>query len=149
MKCLAIALLIVSVVCTAYAAGDAETVVELTDKAVETFAAKGKDYTMKLLNASTGPLRKGAIYAFAVDFKGRILSHPVQEELRNSDSWELQDAKGKFLIQDFIKIAKEQNQGWCEYWWLRVNEASPTLKRTYIKKVPGEELLIGAGYYVK
>lgn len=159
MKKLAIVLLIVSVVGTAYAAGEAvgptngaadnEAVVEIVDKAVEMFPAKGKEYTMKLINASAGPLRKGALYAFAVDFNGRFLSHPVQQELRGHEAWELKDAKGKLFVQDFIKIAKEQGQGWSEYWWLRVNESAPTLKKTYVKKVPGEDILVGAGYYVK
>jgi hypothetical protein len=78
------------------------------NKAVDMFKAQGKDYTLKVFNASAGPLRKGAIYAFAVDFKGRMLSHQVQEDLRGQDTWELQDARGKFIVQDFIKIAKEQ-----------------------------------------
>jgi signal transduction histidine kinase len=159
VKKLAIVLLIVSVVGTVYAAGEAvgtsngagdnETVVDLVDKAVEMFPPKGKEYTMKLLNASAGPLRKGAVYVFAVDFKGRMLTHPVQQELRGQDSWEMKDAKGKLFVQDFVKIAQEQGQGWSEYWWLRVNEPAPTLKKTYIKRVPGEDILVGAGYYVK
>jgi signal transduction histidine kinase len=128
---------------------ESEVVVELVNKAVNIFKEKGKDYAIKVLNASAGPLRKGSLYAFAVDYKGQMLSHPTQEDLRGKDTWELQDAKGKFIIQEFIKIAKEQSQGWSEYWWLRVNESAPTLKRTYVKKVPSEDVLIGAGYYIK
>jgi cytochrome c len=161
MKKLAIVLLIVSVVGTAYAAGEAvgtangnaagenESVVELVDKAVELFPSKGKDYTMKLINASTGPLRKGTLYVYAVDFKGQMLGHPVQPELRGQNQWELKDAKGKTFIQELVKLAQEQGQGWYEYWWIRVNESAPTLKKTYVKKVPGEDIFVAAGYYVK
>ncbi len=59
-----------------------------------------------------------------------MLSHPTQEDLRGKDTWELQDAKGKFIIQDFIKIARDQGQGWYEYSWIRVGETTPTMKRT-------------------
>jgi cytochrome c len=150
MKKLAVVLFVLVVACSmAHAEGEEKLVVSLVDKAVDTFKAEGKDHTIKLLNASAGPFRKGSIYAFAVDFKGRNLSHPVQEDLRGRDTWEQQDAKGKFIVQDFVKIAKEQGQGWSEYWWLRVNENTPTLKKTYIKRVPGEDILVGAGYYVK
>jgi cytochrome c len=157
MKKLALVLLlIVSVVGTAYAAGEAvgtangngaenESVVELVDRAVEMFPSKGKDYTMKLINASAGPLRKGTLYVYAVDFKGQMLGHPVQPELRGQNQWELKDAKGKTFIQEIIKLAQEQGQGWYEYWWIRVSDSAPTLKKTYIKKVPGEEILVAAG----
>ncbi len=152
MKTLVVTILVVVLLLPAMATAqesDKDVVVGLVDNAVGFFKDKGKDYALKVLNASSGPLRKGAIYAFAVDYKGKMLSHPVQDDIRGKDTWELQDAKGKFIIQEFIKISKEQEQGWCEYWWLRVNEAQPTLKRTYVKKVPGEDILVAAGYYVK
>jgi cytochrome c len=149
MRKIAFMLCIVLAVSPAFAAGDSDTVMELVNKAMDMFKTQGKDYTLKALNASSGPLRKGAIYVFSVDFKGRFTTHPVQEDLRGQDAWELQDAKGKFIVQEFIKIAKEQGQGWCEYWWIRVGETTPTLKKTYIKRVPGEDLLLGAGYYIK
>jgi cytochrome c len=148
MKALAIGLVILSLACPAYAAQEDETVIQLVNQAVDAFKTKGKDQALKLIAASSGPLRKGSVYVFALDFKGKFVAHPVQEDLRGQDAWELQDAKGKFITQDFIKIAKDPGQGWTEYWWLRVNETSPTLKRTYIRRVPGEDLLVGAGYYV-
>ena len=149
MRKIALILIIVLAVCPAFATGDSDLVVELVNKAVDMFKTQGKDNALKVINATAGPLKKGAIYVFALDFKGRFVAHPVQEDLRGQDAWELQDAKGKFLVQEFIKIAKEQGQGWSEYWWIRVGETSPTLKKTYIKRVPGEDVIVGAGYYVK
>jgi cytochrome c len=149
MKKLALVLVIVSLACPAFGEGEDQMAMGLVNKALEFFKAQGKDQALKIVNASAGPLRKGSLYCFAMDFKGRFVAHPVQEDLRSHDAWELQDAKGKFITQEFIKIAKEQGQGWSEYWWLRVNEKTPTLKKTYIKRVPGEDMLIGAGYYVK
>jgi len=148
MKALAVGLVILSLACSAFAGQEDENVIQLVNQASDAFKTKGKDQALKLIAASSGPLRKGSIYVFAVDFKGRFVAHPVQEDLRGQDAWELQDAKGKFITQDFIKIAKEKGEGWSEYWWLRVNETTPTLKKTYIKRVPGEDLLVGAGYYI-
>jgi signal transduction histidine kinase len=149
MKKLALIVVIVLLAWPAYGDGEDQMVVGMVNKALEIFKAQGKDQALKVVNASSGPLRKGALYCFAMDFKGRMIAHPVQEDLRSQDAWELQDAKGKFITQDFIKVAKEQGQGWSEYWWMRVNETAPTLKKTYIKRVPGEDILVGAGYYVK
>ncbi len=134
-------------VCPAYAGSDAETAEDLVEKALVIFKTNSKDQAIKYCNATMGPLRKGSIYVFAVDFKGHMLSHPVQGDLRNRDTWELQDAKGTFIIQEFIKIAKGQGSGWIEYWWNRAGQAAATLKKTYIKRVPGEDILVGAGYY--
>ncbi|MGO9567104.1 MAG: cache domain-containing protein [Desulfomonilaceae bacterium] len=149
MKKLALIVVIVLLAWPAYGGGEDQMAVGMVDKAIELFKAQGKDQALKVVNASAGPLRKGALYCFAMDFKGRMLAHPVQEDLRGQDAWELQDAKGKFITQEFIKIAKEQGQGWSEYWWIRINETTPTLKKTYIKRVPGQDILVGAGYYIK
>jgi len=112
MKKLALALVLLSLACPVWADGEDQLVVDLVDKTLDFFKTQGKDYTLKLCNASAGPLRKGAIYVFVLDFKGTFVAHPVQEDLRRRDAWELQDAKGKFVVQDFIKIAKESGQGW-------------------------------------
>jgi cytochrome c len=151
MKSLALSILLFVIfpVLAAAETSDKDIVVELVDKSVTMFKQKGKDETIKTLNSPAGPLRKGALYAFAVTFKGQMLSHPTQEDLRGKDTWELQDAKGKFIIQEFIRIAKEHTQGWSEYSWIRVGETEPIMKRTYVKRVPGEDILVGAGYYIK
>ena len=71
MRKVAIVVLIVSLVCPAYAGSDSDTVVDLVNKAVEMFQAKGKDGALAYVNSTMGPLRKGALYVFATDFKVR------------------------------------------------------------------------------
>ncbi len=143
-----IAGIIVAILLPVLALANDAAVVGLVDKACDSWKEKGKDYTLKLISASSGPLRKGALYVFALDFKGRYVAHPVQEDLRGQDAWELQDAKGKFITQEFIKTAKgKDGSGWVEYDWLRVGENEPMKKRTFIKKIPGEDILVGCGYY--
>ena len=132
------------------ASADDATVEELVNKGVALWKEKGKDYTLKVVNASAGPLRKGSLYVFACDFKGKILAHPAQKDLVGVDQWELQDAKGRFLTQEFIKAAKSpEGFGWVDYDWMRVNESTPTPKRAFIKRVPGEDIFLGCGYYKK
>lgn len=146
------ALLTVLVIMTAplMASADDTMVVDLVNKATSIWHDKGKDYALKVINASAGPLRKGSLYVFASDFEGKMIAHPAQRDLRGQDEWELQDAKGKFLTQEFVKVAQSQvGYGWVEYDWIRVNETTPTKKRTYIKRIPGESAFVASGYYVK
>jgi signal transduction histidine kinase len=130
-------------------AGDKEVAVSLVDKAIASFQDKGKDYTLRLLNTIDGPFRKGPIYVFATSLQGVTLSHPANRNLRGKNVLRLKDARGKEFIKEFIAVAKDPGSGWVEYWWKRHGEKRATLKRSFIKRVPGEDFLVGAGFYIK
>ncbi len=127
----------------------AATVVSMVERAAASFGEKGKDYTLRLLNASGGTFRKGSLYVFAVDFEGTGLAHAANKKFRGKNVIDLRDANGGFVIQELIKIVKEKDAGWLEYWWKRTGESKPTLKKTYVKRVPGEDIFVGCGYYVE
>ena len=93
MRTVWVIILIGCLVCPAYAGTDNENCMELVNTAAEMFQKQGKDTALKYVNSLMGPLRNGAVYVFAVDFKGAMLGHPVQEDLRGHDAWELKDAK--------------------------------------------------------
>jgi cytochrome c len=122
---------------------------QLVDRAVAFYQEKGRDYALKVLNASHGPFIKGPIYTFTAQFDGRLIAHPVNKELLKINQYDLQDAKGKYFFREMVDVAKNPGSGWTEYWWLRHGEREPVMKRSYIKRVPSEEVFIGAGYYVK
>ena len=120
---------------------------ELVEKSIQFFSEKGKDYSLKVVGASNGPLRKeGGLYVFAFAFDGTGLAHPYNRDLLGPQ-WSLQDTKGKHFVQEFVKVAKEQGSGWSEYYWNKPGETKPVLKKTFIMRVPGEEILVGCGYY--
>jgi cytochrome c len=122
----------------------------LVNKAVTLFKDKGRDYALRVLNSSSGPFRKGELYVFAgsmTDFT--FLAHPVNPELLGTPQKDLKDAKGLLIFQEFVKVAQNPGQGWVEYWWLRHAEKEPTLKRSFIERVPGQDIFVGAGFYVK
>jgi len=151
MKTLALVLfavlfLVGSVGATADQENDAK---ELVQKAVQFFSEKGKDYALKVVGTSNGPFRKdGGLYVFAFALDGTGLAHPYNRNLL-SPQWSLQDVKGKYFIQDFVAVAKEKGSGWSDYYWNKPGETKPVLKKTYIMRVPGEEILLGCGYYVE
>ena len=150
MKTLSSVLAILVVIATPLmvSAQDA-TVEDLVNQAVAMWNKKGKDCTIKAIKTPVGPLRKGGIYMFAGDLSGKMLAHPTQPDLCKFDQWELQDASGKFIVQEFIRAAKSaEGFGYVEYDWIQVNQAEPTKKRTFIKRVPGKDIFVAAGYYL-
>ena len=121
---------------------------QLLNKAVSTIKEKGKDYTLKLIN-SRGPFAKGELYVFALNMDNVLVAHPYNKKIVGKNLHNLKDTKGKLFVQEFKKVAQDPGSGWVEYYWLRHGEKDGTLKRSYIKKVPGEDIYLGAGYYIK
>jgi cytochrome c len=137
-----------AMVATALADQESEAV-QLVENAAKVFQDKGKDYAIKLLNTSSGPFRKGELYVFAMNFDGVMLAHAANRDLVGSSQASLRDGKGDLIFPSMLAAAKGPGSGWTEYYWLRHGEKEPTLKRTYIKRIPGEDILLGAGFYVK
>jgi cytochrome c len=87
-------------------------------------------------------------YVFVYDMNCNIVGHPVMPHLRNKSAVGLKDAKGKLIGIDFVDIAKSpKGHAWTQYYWPKPGEKEPSLKVCYILKVPGKDLLVGAGFY--
>ena len=46
------------------------------------------------------------------------------------------------------EVAETKGSGWVEYMWAKPGEKEPSPKKSFVKKVPGENLYVGAGFYV-
>jgi cytochrome c len=132
------------------ASAEEETASQLVDSALAIWKDKGKEYALKVVNASAGRLKKGIFYTFAVDFSGTVVGHPMQTKLRGKNLWEAKDPNGKLFVQDMVKVAQSQEgSGWVEYEWERPDQSGMGTKRALIKRVPGEDILVGCGYHIK
>jgi signal transduction histidine kinase len=154
------AILILALSATGVFAGDPSAEVQsLVQKAVSYYVKQvkdqNKDHVRKIMNSVSGSqavgLRKGALYVFGVDFSGDnhvMAIHPINKGFVGKDLSNVKGAKGELISKQIVDVAKStEAAGWTEYWWKRHGEKNPTLKRTYIMKVPGENLALGAGYY--
>ena len=148
-----IALLVIAVpVCLILCAGlawadkaaDAKALVE---KGASMFKSKGKDAAIKAINDPKGPFIKGELYIFAVDMKNKVLAHPIKQSLVGKDVSKVKDPKGTMLFDEFLKTAKGKGSGWVDYMWPKPGEKEPSAKRSFILKIPGEDVYIGAGFY--
>jgi methyl-accepting chemotaxis protein len=62
---------------------------------------------------------------------------------------ELKDANGKLLFQEFKQVAQNGGLGWVDYWWRKPAEKESLPKASFIMRVPGQNLYVGAGYYAE
>ncbi len=116
------------------------------DHALRIFQEKGRDYALKAIGSKLA-LTDREVYVFALSMENVMLAHPYKAPLVGQEVSNYIDVKGKYYFKEFRAVAGDPGEGWVEYWWVRPGEQDPSLKRSFIKKVPGYDIYIGSGYY--
>ncbi len=128
---------------SARAGNDAE-VKALVEKAVTMVEKSGLDATLKAINDLKGPFVQGDLYIFAMSLDNLRLA------TGSLYSKHLLGTVGKKeLNTKMAEMAKKQGSGWIEYSWPKPNQTKPSLKRSYVMRVPGKDAYFGCGYYLK
>ncbi|MBC7360088.1 MAG: cache domain-containing protein [Desulfacinum sp.] len=87
-------------------------------------------------------------YCFVLDLAGTVVAHPIKPNLVGKNLMNVKDIKGKLVVAEYVSIAKSpEGSGWSEYWWPKPGEKAPSMKVSYIMKVPGRDLLVAGGLY--
>jgi signal transduction histidine kinase len=107
----------------------------------------GLDAAKAEINKKDGKFVKGDIYVFLMDLSGVMLAHPMSPNLIGKNLLDLKDKEGKEFFKEFIALAKEKGSGWVDYMWPKPGEEAPSKKSSYILKVEGKDLIVGAGIY--
>jgi cytochrome c len=127
-------------------AQECETVVK---KCVGMFQEQGREAALKAINDPKGPFVKGDLYVFAVTMGNMMVAHPHDKGILLMNMSNIVDADGQRLFMKMKEVAEKSSSGWVGYTWRKPGEEGARPKRSYIMKVPGEELYVGAGYYPK
>lgn len=144
--------LIIGLMCVGLAVADeAADTKALVEQGVAMVKDKGLDATLKAIGDPKGPFVKGDLYLFAGSLdKATATAHPfAADKLVGPDLTNLKDPKGNPFFIKFKEVAANPGSGWVDYWWPKPNEKEPSLKKTFIMRVPGQNAYIGAGYYAK
>ena len=118
----------------------------LTLKAVTLLADEGVEAARSRFHAQ-GEFRFGEIYVNVIDLNGAWVIYPPAPKNEGKSVLNVTDSDGKLLVKEIIKVAEDQGEGWVEYRWL--NPASNRIepKLTFVKRVPGKDLIAYVGLY--
>ena len=90
-------------------------------------------------------------YVFLMDLNGKMLAHPMKPALTEKPTLlgvpDKNTENPKMLFDEFVKLAKDQGEGWVDYMWPKAGEEAPSQKNTYIYRVPGTDMFVAAGTY--
>jgi cytochrome c len=122
-------------------------------EAAQFIIEKGQEAALPELDKKDGKFVWKDSYVFVMDFAGTHLTHPLRPELigKNVLEWKVD---GRFVIKEFIEVAKTKGEGWVEYMYPKPEELKkpekeriPSKKVSYIYRVPGTDMFVGAGVF--
>ena len=90
----------------------------------------------------------GTGYIFVYDFKGVVLSDPVQRQNIGENLYDTQDTNGVMVIRDLIDISRTKEGGFVEYQWLKPTTGSLSPKISYAKSFEPWGWMVGTGVYL-
>ncbi|MGC8659658.1 MAG: cache domain-containing protein [Desulfomonilaceae bacterium] len=149
ITCLGLVIFCFSALAWAQQVATKEECVVKCHEAAALINSKGLDEAIKEISDPKGPFVWKDSYVFLMNLDGKMLAHPMQPELTKLPHCLLiTDPTDKALFVSFVNLAKTVGHGWVEYMWPRPGHKSPSKKITYIYRVPGKDLFVGAGVYV-
>ncbi len=135
---------------SAFAAGATkDECVAKTKESAAMVNEKGLDAAVAEINKKDGKFVWKDTYVFLMDLDGKMLAHPMSPALIGKNLLDMKDKgePGKLLFKEFVEAAKGKGEGWVDYMWTNPGDPKPRKKVTYIYRVPGKALFVGAGIY--
>jgi len=120
-----------------------------TKQAVRLIDEKGVDVAIAQIGDKAGAYVWKDSYVFLMDLDGKMLAHPVSPALVGKNLIDVSDkgTPGKPVFKEFVQLARSKGEGWIEYQWPKPGSTAAVKKTSYICRVPGKDLLVGAGTY--
>ena len=122
--------------------GDAKNWVE---KAVSFYRASGKRIALAEYTNPNGQFVQDEMYIYALNPRGTMLAHGVNEKFVGEEFIDIKDYDGKNFIIEIVNIANKDGSGWVEYKWYNPVTKEVLPKIVYFKKV--DDLIICSGIY--
>lgn len=94
-----------------------------------------------------GAFYHGELYAGILDFKGNWLVYPPKPAAEGANMMGVRDADGNYVAREIVAMAQGKGEGWVKYRFLDPADHKIEAKMTYVKRVPGTDLLTYVGVY--
>jgi len=124
--------------------------IEMSKQAAE-MILQDKDSALAEISNKNGKFVWKDSYVFAMNLKGKMLAHPMMPGLMKMKSLlstpDKNPKEPKMLFVDFVVLAGTKGEGWVDYMWPKPGSTTPMKKETYIYRVPGTSIFVGAGIY--
>ncbi|MCB0191299.1 MAG: cache domain-containing protein [Anaerolineae bacterium] len=97
---------------------------------------------------------EGDNYFWINDLEPKMIMHPNYPANEKPEWYETDglvdyaDPAGKKLFVEFVKVSKEQGEGYVDYQWTKPNEEELAPKVSYVKLLPEWGWIVGSGVYV-
>jgi len=105
----------------------------------------GKRIALAEFTNPNGQFREGEMYIYALNPKGTMLAHGINERFVGEDFSGLTDSDGKFFIREIVDAANAKGSGWVEYKWYHPVTKEWLPKVAYFEKV--DDLIIVSAVY--
>ena len=87
-------------------------------------------------------------YLWINDMQPKVIMHPTQPQLDGKDVSDYKDPNGKALFVEFVKVCKENGEGFVEYMWPKPGATMPVPKISYVKVYAPWGWIVGTGAYM-
>jgi len=87
-------------------------------------------------------------YFFILDSTGKIVMHPINQQLDGKDMSNEKDAEGKYFFREMAQTGKEKGEGFISYMWPKAGNSKPVPKISFVKYNKQWDWVMGTGIYV-
>lgn len=120
-----------------------ESIEKEKDLSFEEKQKKAKDF-IKIVR--WGPEKKD--YFWINDLQGKMIMDPYIPDLVGKDLSDFKDQNGKEIFVEFIKICREKEQGYIDYFWPRYEGKKPVQKVSLVRLFKTWGWIVGTGVYL-
>ena len=126
-----------------------EEVIAKVKKATAMITNKGQDAAFKEINNKKGKFVWKDTYVFVFDLEGTLVARAFRQQGIGQNWMNLKDQSSppKQMVKEMVDLAKDKGEGWVGYMYPKPGEEAPSKKISYIYRVPGQNLFVGAGIY--
>ncbi len=126
--------------------GSKEEAVAMVKRVQEMFQKDGADATFKAVSdPSTKEFHDRDLYPFIYTLSGVCVAHGARPALIGKNLIDIKDQDGKYLVREFIEIAKGPGSGWVDYKWPNPLNNKIEDKSSYAERMG--DYFVGVGVY--